>query len=207
VEDLWLRHAKKLHALASTGASFTKDPYDKERYDEIAQIAVEMLAQLGSVPVQRIKDLIGPYAAGYVTPKVDIRGVVFHANQILLVKESTDGKWALPGGFADIGLSPAENIAKEILEEAGIEVKVQALIGIRHKPKASYAPDAREFYKLFFGCETIRRVNVRPDAGIAGWGYFGQNDIPDLSTGRTIAADIDMAFAYRLNGQTMAFFE
>ena len=206
MEDRWLSYAKKLHALASTGASFTKDRYDRVRYDEISQIAVEMIAQLGGVPVSRINELIGPYATGYVTPKVDVRGTVFAEGQILLVKEKTDGLWALPGGFADIGLTPAENVAKEIREEAGLNVEVEALIGVRHKPKEQYAPDARDFYKLFFACKAVSRAVEPNDPDIADWGYFKADNIPKLSLGRTISADIEMAFKYLADGQTAAFF-
>ncbi len=207
MEDLWLRFAKKLHALASTGATFTSDRYDRDRFDEIARIAAEMMAQLGQVPVARIEGLIGPYATGYVTPKVDVRGAVFGEAGILLVKERTDGRWALPGGFADIGLTAAQNIAKEIREEAGVAVVVEALIGVRHKPKENYAPDARDFYKLFFACRAVGEAAGPSDPDISDWGYFEQDRIPELSTGRTIAADIEMAFAYRSGGREAAFFD
>lgn len=206
MEDQWLTYAKRLQAIASTGASFTKDRYDRERYDEIAQISLEMIAQLGQVPVQRIDDLVGPYATGYTTPKVDVRGAVFHENGILLVREKSDGLWALPGGFAEVGLTPAQNVAKEIQEEAGLIVDVEALIGVRHKPKEQYAPDARDFYKLFFACTCRSEISDPRDPDIADWGYFQPDDIPDLSTGRTILGDIEMAFSYRDTPGKATFF-
>lgn len=199
MEDIWLEYAKRLQALASTGASYTKDQYDRERYDEIAQISIHMMAQLGNIPVSRIQELVSPYAAGYVTPKVDVRGVVIRKEQILLVKEKHEEKWALPGGFADVGLSPAENISKEIWEEAGLKVDVTALIGIRHKSKTTSDPDVRDFYKLFFECRSNGNAINTSDPGIVDVGYFRKSNLPDLSTGRTTEADIGMAFDFCKN--------
>lgn len=87
MEYLWLKYAKRLHALASSGATYTKDRYDQERYQEIAHIALQMMADLGKVPVTTIEGLVGPYACGYVTPKVDVRGAVFSEGRILLVRK------------------------------------------------------------------------------------------------------------------------
>ncbi|MFP3472177.1 NUDIX domain-containing protein, partial [Micrococcus sp. SIMBA_144] len=74
---------------------------------------------------------------GYQTPKVDVRGVVFKDNKILMVKEKIDDQWSLPGGFCDINLSPGENIVKEIKEEAGYDatpVKLLALLDMNKHP-------------------------------------------------------------------------
>ena len=201
MEDIWLRYAKRLAALASTGATYTEDRYDLERYEEISRIAVEMIANLGAVPINRIQGLIGPYAQGYATPKVDVRGAIFVDGKILLVRERMDGRWSLPGGFADVGFSPAENIAKEIREETCLEVNVEALIGVRHKAKGPYEPDARDFYKLFFACTVIGPANGSRDADILEYGYFKHSEIPPLSLGRTSNEDVEMAFAhYRREG-------
>lgn len=153
MEDRWLTWAKQLQAIASTGLSFCKDEFDQERYGEIAHIANSMIAQLGTVPIERIEGLVSDFAKGYATPKVDVRGAVIEKDKILLVRERSDGCWTLPGGFADVGRSAAENVVKEIREEAGIAVSARSLYSVRHKAKQPYEPDARDFYKLFFICE------------------------------------------------------
>jgi hypothetical protein len=96
MEDAWLTWAKRLQSIASTGLHFSKDRYDRERYEGIGHIANEMLGRLGSVPIARIESLISDFAKGYATPKVDVRGAVFHDNRILLVREASDGLWAHP---------------------------------------------------------------------------------------------------------------
>lgn len=115
-----------------------------------------MLAKLGNVPIRRIEELVSGFARGYATPRVDVRGAVVDGDRILLVREKSDGLWALPGGFADVGLSAAQNVEKEILEEAGLKVSACRLYGVRHKASASYPPDVRDFHKMFFLCKALR---------------------------------------------------
>jgi ADP-ribose pyrophosphatase YjhB (NUDIX family) len=207
MEDLWLTWAKHLQGIASTGIHFSRDPYDRERYEEVASIANEMLATLASVPVSRIQGLVSEFAKGYATPKVDVRGALFSDDKILLVKEASDGFWSLPGGFADIGKSASENIEKEILEEASLKVKAKALYGIRHKAKHDYEPDARDFYKLFFLCQRIDEADPMPGLETSQASFFCRHDLPPLSKGRTLEADITAAFAFRDQPNALAFFD
>src|SRR5215471_19075679 len=153
MEDQWLTWAKRLQAIASTGLHFSKDDFDRQRYRDVAAIAQSMLASLGNIPIERIEGLLSDFAKGYATPKIDVRGAVIEDGKILLVREKSDGCWTLPGGFADVGRSAAENVVKEMQEEAGIAVSARGLYAVRHKAKRPYDPDARDFYKLFFLCE------------------------------------------------------
>jgi ADP-ribose pyrophosphatase YjhB (NUDIX family) len=197
MEDVWLAWAKRLQSIASTGIYFSPSHYDKVRYEEIAQIANEMLGRLGSVPIHRIEHLISDFAKGYATPKVDVRGAVFHENRVLLVREASDGLWSLPGGFADVGMSASENVVKEVWEEASLRVAATRVYALRHKAKHAYSPDARDFYKLFFLCDPIGEVSPLPGGDVQDAGFFGLDDLPALSTGRTITEDIAAAFASR----------
>ena len=195
MEPVWLTRAKRLQSIASTGLFFAADEFDRERYREVAEIANAMLAEIGSVPVERIAGLVSDFAQGYATPKVDVRGAVVEDDSILLVRERHDGRWTLPGGFADVGRSAAENVEKEILEEAGLRVRAARLYAVRHKAKCAYEPDARDFYKLFFLCE--RRDGAAPCAGAETCDarFFPRGRLPQLSLGRVLESDIDAAFA------------
>jgi ADP-ribose pyrophosphatase YjhB (NUDIX family) len=164
MESQWLTHGERLQAIASTGLYFSRNEFDRERYQEIANIANGILSELGNVPASRIANLISDFAKGYATPKVDVRGAVIEGDRILLVREKSDGRWTLLGGIADVGLSPAENVVKELHEEAGIFVSARSLYGVRHKAKHPYDPDVRDFYKLFFLCD--RSDQAAPCAGI-----------------------------------------
>lgn len=207
MEDAWLTWAKRLQSIASTGLHFSKDRYDRQRFEEIGHIANEMLGRLGSVPIARIESLISDFAKGYATPKVDVRGAVFHDNRILLVREASDGLWALPGGFADVGMSASENVVREVQEEASLRVAAKRLYALRHKAKHGYPPDARDFYKLLFLCEPIGEVSPQPGPDVMEVGFFGLEDLPPLSMSRTIADDVTAAFASRSESTGIARFD
>ncbi|BAQ81976.1 MULTISPECIES: NUDIX hydrolase [Pseudomonas] len=207
MESHWLTHAKRLQAIASTGLHFCKDVHDRERYQEVADIAHDMLAQLGNVPVERITDLVSDFAQRYSTPMVEVRGALIEDGKILLVREQHDGLWALPGGYADVGLSAAQNIIKEIHEEAGLQVSVRQLYGLRHKAKGPYKPDHRDFYKLYFLCE--RQDAEAPVAGseTSDAAFFAPDQLPPLSQGRTVERDIQEAFDFHEGRRSVALFD
>ena len=196
MEPSWLTYAKRVQSIADTGMTFATDDFDKERYQELAEIGNKMLADLGRVPVERIENLLGELGNGYATPKVDVRGAVINRNKILLVQEKADGLWAMPGGYADSGLSASQNVKKEISEEAQIDVTVTSLYAIKHKAQHDYAPDVREFYKLFFLCKQYdERVMATPGMKVSDAVFFSLGHLPPLSTGRVNQDDIETAFA------------
>lgn len=197
MEEIWLTWAKRLQSLASTGLHFSRDAYDHERYAQVAAIANEMLASLAHVPVARIESLVPNFAKGYATPLVDVRAAVFEEHRILLVRERSDGLWTLPGGYADVGISAAENVIKEVWEEASLRVRARALYGLRHKAKHEYNPDVRDFYKLFFLCERCDSSPPRPGPETLAAEFFAPDDLPPLSTGRVLLKDILAAFEFR----------
>ncbi len=207
MEDPWLAWAKRLQAIASTGLHFGAHDYDKERYAEVGEIAQQMLAALGEVPIRRIQDLVPDFAQGYVTPKIDVRGAVFDGDAILLVRERTDGLWTLPGGYADVGLSAAENVVKEIAEEANLPVSAQRLYAVRHKAKHAYKPDTRDFYKFFFLCDRLDEAIPVAGSECLDAGFFAAAELPALSMGRVIQADIDAAYAHREDPGRLTIFD
>ena len=207
MEDRWLQKAKRLHAIASTGLHFATSPFDRERYAEVAAIANEMLADLGNVPLERIDALIPDFARGYATPKVDVRGAVFRDDRVLLVQERMDRRWTLPGGYADVGFSAAQNVVKEVEEEAGLRVAVHRLYSVRHKARQPYDPDVREFYKLFFVCGRLDEDEPAPGHETLDAGFFALDALPPLSTHRVLESDIVAAFAARSDPSLPVLFD
>ena len=207
IEDQWLTWAKRLQAIASTGLFFGESDFDKERYQDIHDIANQMLSTLGNVPIQTIANLVPDTALGYATPKVDVRGAVFRNEEILLVKEKLDGLWTLPGGYADVCISPSENIEKEISEEANIAVKANRLYAVIHKARHEYDMDARDFYKLFFLCDSLTDDDPFPGAETSAAAFFPLNQLPPLSTGRVIEKHIKLALTYHQDPQKLPIFD
>lgn len=100
MDPQWLAWAKRLQAIAQNGLTFNQNPYDIERYEQVRQIAAEIMA---GGETARVGELARLFASqeGYATPKVDVRGIVFREGRLLLVREMLDGCWSPPGGWAD----------------------------------------------------------------------------------------------------------
>lgn len=198
-EDRWLSWAKRIHASAGTGIHFADSDYDRERFEEINALAGEMLAELASSTPEAIEELIVDHGKGYATPKIDVRGAVFSddGDGILLVKEKSDQRWCLPGGYAEVGLTPSANVEKEIIEEAGLTVRATKLFALRHKAAHAFRPDVRDFYKFYFLCKQTAPGLPTPGLETAGADYFRLDDLPPLSEGRTIRLDLEQAFEHR----------
>lgn len=199
MENQWLKWAKRLHALASTGLHYTESEYDRERYREIADITMSMMAEIGQTPLEHISALFPDFAAGYATPKVDVRGAIIQEDKILLVQEKNDKLWTLPGGYAEVGITMSSNVAKEVLEEASVNVKVERLYTIRHKSRHPYHPDYLDFYKFFFLCTPTGNDIPAPGPETMDVGFFSPDALPPLSTNRVLESDIHDAFKYHRN--------
>ena len=111
----WLDWAVKLQAIAQAGLTYGKDVYDRERYEQIRDIAAEMISLHSGISKEKVVDLFCG-ETGYQTPKLDTRAAVFQDGKILLVKEN-NGTWSLPGGWVDVDVSVHDNIIKEVKEE------------------------------------------------------------------------------------------
>lgn len=201
----WLEWAKRLQALSQSGLAFSKDIYDIERYEELRTISAEIMEEHTGVEMQQINDLF-TNETGYQTPKVDVRGVVFKDDQVLMVRETIDDRWALPGGFCDIGLSPAENIVKEIQEESGYDVVPIKLLALLDKDKHPHPPEAYHYYKVFIQCEII---GGNPITGIetSGIQFFSKNNLPLLSTNRNTESQIITLFEFLENPKKETIFD
>ena len=154
MEPDWLAGARRLNALAQTGLTFAENPYDIERYTAIRTIAAEMIARGMGADAGRVLDLFA-CDAGYATPKVDVRGVVFRDGKILLVQERSDGLWTLSGGGADVGDSPADAIVREIREESGFETRATKLLALLDRNRHGHPPHLNHIYKVFLRCEFV----------------------------------------------------
>ena len=148
----WLSIASELRAIAQTGLTFTADRFDRRRYERVRELAAAMLAQ-GSGGDQDVILGILLEDKGYATPKVDVRGAVFVDGRVLLVREISDGKWTLPGGWADINQSAAECVVREIAEESGFEARTLKLAAVRDYQKSGHPRNVDSIYKMFFICE------------------------------------------------------
>ncbi|MFD1954699.1 NUDIX hydrolase [Paenibacillus thailandensis] len=194
MELKWLEWAKQLQAIAQTGLTYAKDVYDIERYEALRSISIDILANYMNVSDEKLKIAFAS-DTGYATPKVDIRGVVFRDGQILLVREKADGAWALPGGWADIGYTPAEVAVKEIKEEAGFDAVPVRLLAVLDKKRHDHPPDIYHIYKMFILCE-IAGGEATAGMETSGVGFFSLDRLPELSLERNTPAQIRTMFEF-----------
>ncbi|MBE9169953.1 NUDIX hydrolase [Pleurocapsales cyanobacterium LEGE 06147] len=205
MEPKWLEWAKKLQAIAQNGLTYSENPYDLERYKAVRAIAAQILTTYSEVELPVILDLFAT-EVGYATPKVDVRGIVFRDNQILLVKEKEDGGWTLPGGWADVGQSPAECVVREVYEESGFQTRAVKLIAVYDRNKHPHPPIPYHVYKLFFLCELL---GGSPTTSIETTevAFFAEDAIPELSVARVTSAQIAQFFKYCRNPDLPTAFE
>jgi ADP-ribose pyrophosphatase YjhB (NUDIX family) len=192
----WLSIARELRAIAQTGLTFTADRFDRQRYERVRELTASMLA-LGSASANYDVILgILREDKGYATPKVDVRGAAFVDGRVLLVREISDGKWTLPGGWADVNQTAGECVVREIREESGFEARALKLAAVHDYQRSNHpARHIDSIYKLFFVCE-ITGGAARASDETSEVAFFSRHELPPLSLGRTTAAQIDRMFQH-----------
>ena len=196
-EPDWLTWARELQAIAQTGLAFSRDPYDRERYQALSALATKMFAARSDAPVARIADLFAG-ESGYATPKIDVRAAVFDPRErLLMVRETSDGgRWTLPGGWADVNRTAAENAVKEALEESGYTVRVLKLAALWDRTRQGHSAGLFSCAKVFFVCEpTGGAATTSHETSAVGW--FAEADLPqDLSLARVLPQQLNRMFAH-----------
>lgn len=190
----WLDWALQMQGIAQCGLTYTQSMYERERYEELRELSFEIMATYTEAEMVQIRDLF-VHETGYATPKIDIRGTIFRDGKLLMVRERMDGKWSLPGGWADIGLSPTQNVIKEVKEEAGLDVRPVKLLAALDKKFHPHPPAPFHIYKYFYLCEVL---GGEPSPGLEclDIGFFGPDELPELSIQRITTSQLEMLFAH-----------
>ena len=188
----WLKWAIEIQALAQNGLTYTKDVYDKERFERLREISAEMLAEKTDIPVDKVKDLFCN-EKGYQTPKLDTRAAIFKDGKILLVHEN-NGTWALPGGWVDVLESVGSNTIKEVKEETGLDVRNKKIIAIQDRNQHNTPSYAYGICKVFVLCELLGG-EFKENTETTEIKYFSLDEIPqNLANEKTSMEQIEMCF-------------
>ena len=189
--------SRRLLALSQTGLHFSAEEYDRERYREIGDIATRLLELQSNVAAEAVRQAWF-VEDGYATPKVDVRGAIFRDNRVLLVRERVDGKWTVPGGWADVNDAPSSAILKEIEQESGFTARVLKLAAIYDRNKRNHPAYLFHSWKLFFVCE-ITGGEARTSYETTAVEFFPLDALPELSTGRSNAEQIRRMHQHHLD--------
>jgi ADP-ribose pyrophosphatase YjhB (NUDIX family) len=189
--------AMRIAALAENGLTFSKNPFELDRYMKLRDVAAELFALLTDRSLDELKMELGR-VVGYVTPKVEVRGaLVDERDRLLMMREVADGRWSLPGGFADPLDTPSEAVVREVREETGYGVKVMKLVGCWDRDRRGHTPKLpNSIYKLFFLCHATGAQQPPDKLETLEIGWFGIDELPELSAGRVNRWELERVLAH-----------
>ena len=189
--EKWLQWAVELQSLAQAGLEYSRDPFDRERFTRIREISAEIVAHQAEIPQPTVEQLFCS-ESGYQTPKLDSRAAVFRDGRILLVQEN-DGRWAMPGGWVEVGLSVMKNTIKEAREEAGAHVLPRRVVAVHEAERHCHKTYAYKVCKVFMLCSLLEQ-HFEENIETLRCDWFTQNDLPPLAEEKTNADQIALCF-------------
>jgi ADP-ribose pyrophosphatase YjhB (NUDIX family) len=202
----FLRMLRRLRTIAESGLYYGRDEFDRVRYSEVGSITQELIALLASEEPQRVREIL-PVRKVPATPALDARAFVVHEGKVLLVKESVDLKWSLPGGWVEVNESLRESVEREVWEEAGLRCKARQLLAVWDRDRHGHPPLAVHCYKLVVYCEVLDMGTFTANSETLAAGFFAVDALPELSLGRVTEAQIQTAFSMVQQGITHAQFD
>lgn len=205
MNDKWIEFAIRIQSIAQAGLQYGKDKFDLERYEELREIAAEMMAAKTDIPTEKIYDLFCN-ETGYQTPKVDTRAAIFVNGEILLVHEN-NGTWSLPGGWCDVDQSVASNTEKEVREETGLIVDSEKVIAVQDWRRHNVRNYAYGVIKIFVLCKYLGG-EFKKNMETTEIGYFNRENIPqNLAVEKTSYEQIMMCFDAYENSDLPTLFD
>ncbi len=191
----WLTWARQIQSIATVGLLYAENPYDRERYEHLQALALDILQTHSDAPAETIHNLF-QQEKGYPTPKVDVRGAVFNeAGALLLVKEARSGRWTLPGGWADVWDTPSQGVEREVWEESGFTVKARKLISVFDRDNQGHPAHDFAIYKMTFLCDLLDG-EARASHETLAVDFFAEDALPELDTGRTLEKQLHLCFRH-----------
>ena len=184
----FVKYLQRMIAITDTGLTFTKDPFDRERYEDLRGLLSEMLNQASDLDSKEVAEVLKPTSA-YATPLMDVRAWIVEDEKICLVRGQGENDWALPGGFGEVGYSPTENILKEIEEETGFEAKVERLLAVFDTNR--FQLQSKQYAKFVFECKLLDG-QFQKNQEIADLQFFAIDQLPALSEKRITKEQIEI---------------
>ena len=184
----FVKYLQRMIAITDTGLTFTKDPFDRERYEDLRVLLSEMLNQGLDIDSEEVAEVMKPTSA-YATPLMDVRVWIVEDEKICLVRGQGEDSWALPGGFGEVGYSPTENILKEIEEETGFEAKVERLLAVFDTDR--FQLQSKQYAKFVFECKLLAG-RFQENQEIADLQFFAIDQLPVLSEKRITKEQIEI---------------
>ena len=179
---------QRMLAITDTGLAYTKDPFDRERYEDLRQILWSLLQDQTELNQEELTAIFQP-SGSYATPLMDVRAWIVQDQKICLVRGQGEDTWALPGGFGEVGYSPKENIRKEVQEETGFFAEVGSLLAIFDTNR--FQMQSKQYAKFVFDCRLLDG-DFQENQEVAELGFFDISALPPLSEKRITKEQMDI---------------
>jgi len=201
----WLQWAREIQALSQSGRTFAQNDFDLDRYRRLTEIAAEIIETYSDYPKEK---LVAEFLAqpGYATPKIDVRGAVVREDKILLVKERQDGRWCMPGGWVDVGESPAQSVVREVREESGFIVEPHKIVAVCDANRSGRPIELYHAFKIIFLCRTLGG-EATASYETEAVDFFDFTDLPPLSENRTNTRHLSQVHDHLINPLCSAYFD
>lgn len=171
---------QRMLAITDTGLTYSKDPYDRERYEDLRQILWSVLQDQTELDQEELTAILKP-TGSYATPLMDVRAWIVQDQKICLVRGQGEDTWALPGGFGEVGYSPKENIRKEVQEETGFTAEVGSLLAVFDTNR--FQLQNKQYAKFVFACQLLDG-HFQENQEVTELGFFDIENLPPLSEKR-----------------------
>ncbi len=182
------KYLQRMLAITDTGLTYTKDPFDRERYEDLRQILWSLLQDQTELNQEELTAIFQP-SGSYATPLMDVRAWIVQDQKICLVRGQGEDTWALPGGFGEVGYSPKENIRKEIQEETGFFSEVGSLLAVFDTNR--FQMQSKQYAKFVFDCRLLDG-DFQENQEVAELGFFDISALPPLSEKRITKEQMDI---------------
>ena len=179
---------QRMLAITDTGLTYSKDPYDRERYKDLRQILWSVLQDQTELDQEELTAILKP-TGSYATPLMDVRAWIVQDQKICLVRGQGEDTWALPGGFGEVGYSPKENIRKEVQEETGFTSEVGSLLAVFDTNR--FQLQNKQYAKFVFDCQLLDG-RFQENQEVAELGFFDIVSLPPLSEKRITKEQMDI---------------
>ena len=182
------KYLQRMLAITDTGLTYTKDPFDRERYEDLRQILWSLLQDQTELNQEELTAILKP-TGSYATPLMDVRAWIVQDQKICLVRGQGEDTWALPGGFGEVGYSPKENIRKEVQEETGFTSEVGSLLAVFDTNR--FQLQNKQYAKFVFDCQLLDG-RFQENQEVAELGFFNIENLPPLSEKRITKEQMDI---------------
>ena len=174
------KYLQRMLAITDTGLTFTKDPFDRERYEDLRILLSEMLNQVSDLDAEEVAEVLKPTSA-YATPLMDVRAWIVEDEKVCLVRGKGEDSWALPGGFGEVGYSPTKIFSKKLKKKPVLQQKLKGYLQFFDTNR--FQLQSKQYAKFVFECQLLDG-QFQENQKLLSFNFFAIDQLPVLSEKR-----------------------